>query len=129
MSDIVDLDAFVGAPRQARLGGQVYKFPRDIPAELYLEIHQLNQAAEEIDDATLIAKMHADVLELLQVHQPGMSRLPAAMSLTVLVRAIGAIYGADSAAEDDDDPEADPTPPKASGGKSQKPRTRSRSSS
>lgn len=125
MSEIVDLNVFVGPPRKAKLGETIYLLPRDIPAELYLEVLDLQSRPDELDDQGVVRKLHRDVLELFQVHQPDMERLPAAVTIPVLVRMIGHIYSGTA--------EPDPPKPRASGSRGTrkpkaKPKPRSRSS-
>lgn len=128
MSDITDLNVFVGPPRKVKIGPKVYELPRDIAAEIYLEIIELQQRGDDLDDDDkLVRQLRDEILELFQVHQPDMTRLPAAVSIPLLVQMIGRVYG-------DDEPEetTGPPPRSSSPGKSRttaKPRaTRSRSS-
>lgn len=100
MAEITDLNVFVGPPRQVKLGESVYLLPRDIPAELYLEFLDLQGQPGDLDDQTVVRKLRQDVLELFQVHQPGIDRLPPAVSIPVLVRMIGHVYSASSDAEE-----------------------------
>src|SRR4051812_35258963 len=123
MAEITDLNVFVGPPRQVRLGESVYLLPRDIPAELYLEFLDLQDRPGDVDDQAVIRKLHQDVLELFQVHDPSMTRLPPAVSIPVLVRMIGHVYSASG------DVEERPTKPPSRGTTKRKPKPKPRSRS
>lgn len=125
MSDILDLSVFVGPPRKVRFtsSGPVYLLPRDVPVELMLEILDFQQRADELDDEQVARTLRDDLLELFQVHQPDMTRLPAAVSVPLLVQMFGEIYRADEpAAEEDPTPAAPAAPPGRSTRSSTRPR-------
>jgi hypothetical protein len=97
---IVDLDALVGADIVVKIGGEDYKVPADIPAELFLRILHYSAEAEKEDTSDPEAEYKAtkalrdSVLELFQIRQPELEELPGNMGLVRLVKAIGEIYGA-----------------------------------
>lgn len=119
ITDVRDLDLLLGTPQNVKLGGKFYKLPADCSAELYLQMVQYSKlVGEEVDadvEAQLIQDLRDGLIELFQVHQPEMNRLPAAMSLQLLVEAIGRLYG----------PEEDPTPPPEEGPEGAGTKTRS----
>lgn len=103
MADLIDVSDLIGPPRKVKLGETTYLFPADIPVELYLGILRLQDRPEELEDQVVVKQLRDDVLELLTVHQPGLDRLPPAVSIPMLIALIGRVYRA----------EPDPTPPAA----------------
>jgi hypothetical protein len=98
VTEITDLDQLIGAPRRVKLGGDTYQLPRDCPAELFLLLLKVGQTQDgeaDEDQAALIEQLVDGVLELFQVHQPDLERLPAAVSIQMIVQIIGTVYGGD----------------------------------
>jgi hypothetical protein len=130
MADIIDLSDLIGPPRKVKIGESLtLLMPFDLPVELYLQILHLQDRPDELEDQAVVESLRDEVLELLQVHQPTMTRLPAAVSIPLLIQMVGRIYRA----------EPDPTPAKPArakprakaspGTRTTKSPTRSRSSS
>jgi hypothetical protein len=121
MAEILDLSVLLGnVPKQVRLSpeGRVYKLPPDCPAELYFLLLQFwGLKEDEVPPEELVVALHDQTLELFQVYQPDMERLPAEVSIPVLVQLVGRVYG---------EQEEDPTP--AKGGGKATPGTRKRTS-
>ena len=121
-TEIIDLDLILGEPIEVQLGGQVYKLPPDIPAELFLKMAAYD-GADNV--AVLVTEIQDELLDLFKVHQPDMQTLPG--TLTQMVALVPMVYGGRGSAE-----AADPPKAKAKGGTksgSRKKTTRSRSSS
>src|SRR4051794_22238222 len=81
----IDLDLLVGEPLTVTLGGTQYKLPADCPIPVALKTQylaekiQAQEAGEEVsrEDADKAVKDLYDViLDLFQVHQPGIESLP-----------------------------------------------------
>jgi hypothetical protein len=104
MPDTIDVTDLIGPPRKVKISDALtLLFPMDLPVETYLTILHLQDRPEELEDQSVVQSLRDDVLELLQVHQPGMTRLPPAVSIPVLIQLIGRVYRA----------EPDPPPPAA----------------
>jgi hypothetical protein len=118
---IVDLSAVAGPPKKVRFqeGGEIFKFPADIPVPLYLRLTTLED--EELDDNEAAQEIYDELLELAQVHQPDVDSLP--IGLVAMVQAIPRIYG-----DAPDEEDGKPTRPTKGGTRSTKTRKRSRSS-
>lgn len=98
---IIDLDEFLGADKQVRLGGKLYVLPPDLPAELYLKINKFAQT--DASELEMVEALYDEVLGLFRYKDPKLGTLP--ISLSQLVVAVGRIYG--------DAAEGDATPPPA----------------
>lgn len=134
---IVDLDLLLGEPINVKLGGVVWRLPADCPAELYLQMLQVAQeTGDDEDDPGTVAVRELELflplrdglLELFQVHQPNLPRLPAAMGLEMLVASIGRIYGQGEAGPTAEQAAEESPPPPSPGTKKQTPK-RKRSTS
>jgi hypothetical protein len=103
VTNITDLDLLLGEPRNVRLGGIEYKLPADCSVELYLMMVEFAQLADpsQADEASMLRPLRDGTLELFQVHQPALGRLPAALGLEGLMTLIGQVYASAD----------DPTPP------------------
>lgn len=89
----VDLDALAPAPKRAKLGGKWHQLPGDMPFPLFMRIQGYEARVEKgEDEAGLLGELSEELLALFQVHQPTMKTLPD-MGITVLLQALGAIYG------------------------------------
>lgn len=108
---IIDLDDILGADKQVRLKGKVYRLPPDLPVELYLKIQRA--AGQDVTETEIFETLYENILELFRYKQPGLKELP--LSLAQLVTAIPTIYGGDEAADGDAAP-----PPRTRGGRSSK---------
>lgn len=102
--EITDLSDLLTEPKPIRFepGGEVFTLPGDIPVELYLEI---NRRAQEDLTVDTIGGLHEKCLELLQIHQPELEKLPC--SLTQMIMLIPRVYGGAS-------PPKKPAKPRAS---------------
>lgn len=116
--EITDLDVVAGPPRRVRLGGRIYILPPDLPIETYLKINQAANREDTQPESDQFADLYETLLELFQVHQPRVKRLP--IGIVTLLQAIPTIYGPGNASESE--PAGRPT--KARGGTRSTPRRR-----
>ena len=117
MARIVDLDELLGGIVEVKLGGDVYKLPDDIPAELWLKITSVGQQVRDgeiSDNQEILNLLYGQILELFQVYQPDIESLP--LGVRRMVEVIPAIYGNRETKAGEGD--ARPTTPKTRGGSS-----------
>lgn len=128
---VIDLDEVLGEPKRIKTGGKTYTLPPDCPIDLYLEVNRAAQSGE-LGKIENIEMLNERLLELFQVAQPEMTRLP--LSLLQCVLLIPKVYAGGDEGDDEGDEEGDgeepaPPTPRTRGATSSKPRTRTRSRS
>ena len=123
--EIIDLDIVAGPPKRVRLGGRIFLFPADLPVETYLRINLAARAEDPGSEPDQFADLAEQLLELLQVHQPQLRRLPARIGLVTLLQAIPVIYGP---GQPEDESARRPTRARAAGTRNGRTRTTSRRS-
>lgn len=102
---IVDLDAAVPENLAVKCGGEIYDLPGDIPIPDYIEIERLvetlNDPEAEGSGQERLQELYGRVLELFQIKQPDLEKLPIGpRRLGVLVVSL---YSGGAEAEDDDE--------------------------
>lgn len=115
VASVRDLDLLLGTPITVKLGGREYQLPADCPAELYLQVLEFSKLADSDEDLSnqeeeLTRALRDGMLDLFQTFQPDMERLPSAMSIGLLIQAIGAIYGPEEEDPTEASQEATPAP-------------------
>jgi hypothetical protein len=122
---MIDLDVVAGLPKRVKIGGRWFLFPADLPVEMYLRINQAARAEDAGPEADQFVDLAGQLLELLQVHQPRLRRLPAGVGLVMLLQAIPTIYGP---GQPQDEAPARPTRARAAGTRSGRRAAKSRRS-
>lgn len=104
-TQITDLSVVLDEPKEVRLekDGPVYKLPAQIPVPLMLKVQAkqeereraLAEGRDEEGEAELEKRLfddlHAQILELFQVHQPELEAVPCTIKQLFLL--IPAVYG------------------------------------
>lgn len=77
MPRFIDLDEFAPQPVRVQIHGTVYKLPGDVDVPDYFLLEQLSTRIVEGDDPVeAVQALHDKLLELFQVHQPKLTKLP-----------------------------------------------------
>lgn len=114
---IIDLDVLLPEDKHVRMGGKVYILPGDLPVELYLKVQEATRVSGEVD--TSVEDLRAAMIELLQIRNRSITKLPAGMGMAQMVTLITNVYmGGDDAA---------PKAPRTGGATRSTSRSRSRS--
>lgn len=106
---IIDVDAagILTPPIKAKIGGEVYTLPGDIPAPLYAQLIATQTDGVDAGPGNT-RRLYDELLVMFREHQPDLERLP--IGIREMTNVIGFIYGShpdDDAAAGDAD--GDPT--------------------
>lgn len=94
-----DVSALALPVKRYEVAGKAYRFPGDMPLELFLWVQHLEARAENEDEMALLQELCEKLLDLFHVYQPKLTKLPP-MGVRETFEFLGRIYGGGVAAPD-----------------------------